>query len=119
MRIPSSRFLINRSIIKKNTCSVPTRAFNLGTRAFSLLTRGFELVIRGFELVTRVLLFHLYILLKLNDKSITILLTNDLANICSEISKIRLILWMVYTCSVKELEEVEKLGGRNECTLYC
>ena len=65
MRIPSSRFLINRSIIKKNTCSVPTRAFNLGTRAFSLLTRGFELVTRAFELVTRrfelvtrVLIFH-------------------------------------------------------------
>ena len=55
-------------------------------------------------------------LLKLYDKSIIILLTNDLTNICSEISKIRLILWMAYTCNVKGLEEVEKLS-RNECTL--
>ena len=38
-------------------------------------------------------------LLKLYDKSIIILLTNDLTNICSKISKIRLILWMVYTCA--------------------
>ena len=29
-----------------------------------------------------------------------------------------MILWMVYTCNVKGLEEVEKLG-RNECTLHC
>ena len=55
-------------------------------------------------------------LLKLYDKSIIVLLKNDLTNICSEISKIRLILWMAYTCNVKGLEEVEKLG-RNECTL--
>ena len=26
-------------------------------------------------------------------------------------------LWMVYTCNMKGLEEVEKLG-KNECTLY-
>ena len=49
------------------------------------------------------------------------LLTNDLASIYSEINKIRLILWMVYTYSVKanvkEQEAVEKLG-RNECTLH-
>ena len=51
------------------------------------------------------------------DRSIIILLTNDLANIYSEISKVRLILWMVYTCNVKGLEEVETLG-RNECTLH-
>ena len=57
-------------------------------------------------------LYSIY-LLKLYDKSITILLTNDLTNICSEISKIRLILGMVYTCNVKGLEEVEKLGGTN------
>ena len=50
-------------------------------------------------------------------KSIIILLKNDLTNICSKISKIRLILSMVYTCNVKGLEEVEKLG-RNECTLH-
>ena len=56
-------------------------------------------------------------LLKLYYKSIIILLANVLANICSEISKIWLILWMVYTCNVKGLEEVEKLG-RNECTLH-
>ena len=49
------------------------------------------------------------------------LLTNDLASMYSEISKIRLILCMVYTYSVKanvkEQEAVEKLG-RNECTLH-
>ena len=45
-----------------------------------------------------------------------ILLTNDLTNICSKISKIRLILWMVYKCNVKGLEEVERLV-RNKCTL--
>ena len=33
--------------------NLATRAFNLATRAFSLLTRGFELVTRGFEFVTR------------------------------------------------------------------
>ena len=42
-----------------------------------------------------------------------------ITNICCEIRKIWLILWMVYTCNVKGLEEVGKLGGRNECTLYC
>ena len=63
-------------------------------------------------------LYSIY-LLKLYDRSITILLTNNLTNICSKISKIRLILWMVYTCNVKGLEEVEELGGRNECTLHC
>ena len=56
-------------------------------------------------------------LLKMHIKLIIILLVNDLTNICSEISKIRFILWMVYTCNVKGLEEVEKLG-RNECTLH-
>ena len=40
-------------------------------------------------------------LLKLYDKWIIILLTNDLTNIFSEISKILLILSMVYTCNVK------------------
>ena len=49
-------------------------------------------------------------LLKLYDKSIIILLTNVLANICSEISKIQLVLWMVYGNNVKGLEEVGKLG---------
>ena len=43
------------------------------------------------------------------DKLIILLLTNDLTNICSEISKIRLILSTVYTCNVKGLEEVKKL----------
>ena len=56
-------------------------------------------------------------LLKLYDKSIIILLANVLANICSGMNKIPLILKMVYTCNVKRLEEVEKLG-RNECTLH-
>ena len=45
------------------------------------------------------------------------MLENVLANICSEISKTWLILWKVYTCNLKGLEEVEKLG-RNECTLH-
>ena len=56
-------------------------------------------------------------LLKLCAKLIIILLTNDLTNICSEISKIRLILWMDSTCKVNRLEEVEKLSG-NECNLH-
>ena len=56
-------------------------------------------------------------LLKLCAKLISILLTNDLTNICSEISKIRLILWMDSTCKVNRLEEVEKLS-RNECNLH-
>ena len=56
-------------------------------------------------------------LLKLYYKSVIILLTNNLTNIWSEISKIRQILWMVYTCNVKGLEDVEKLG-RNGCTLH-
>ena len=53
-------------------------------------------------------LYYIY-LLKLYDKLIILLLTNDLTNICSEISKIRLILSTVYTCNVKGLEEVKKL----------
>ena len=40
------------------------------------------------------------------------LLTNDLINIYGEISKIRLILWIVYTCyvkaNVKGQREIEK-----------
>ena len=40
---------------------------------------------------------------------IIMLLANDLINICSEISKIRLVLWMAYTCNVKGLKEVEKM----------
>ena len=56
-------------------------------------------------------------LLKLCAKLIIILLTNDLTNICSEISKIRLILWMDSTCKVNRLEEVEKLS-RNKCNLH-
>ena len=49
------------------------------------------------------------------NQSIIILLTNDLANICSEISKVWLILWMIYAWNVKGLGgEAEKLG-RNEC----
>ena len=47
-------------------------------------------------------------LLKLYDKSIITLLANVLTNICNEISKIRLILLMVYTFNVKEFEQVEK-----------
>ena len=61
-------------------------------------------------------LYYIY-LLKLYHKTIITLLTNNLTNICSEISKIRLILWLVYTSSVRGLEKVGKLG-RNECTLH-
>ena len=61
-------------------------------------------------------LYYIY-LLKLYDKSIIILLTNDLTNICANISKIWLILWMLYNCSLKGLKEVRKLG-RNECALH-
>ena len=40
-------------------------------------------------------------LIKLYDTSAIILLGNVLVHICSEICKIWLTLWMVYTCSVK------------------
>ena len=58
-------------------------------------------------------------LLKLYDKSIIVLLKNVLVNICSEISKIWWILWMVYACSMKGLEEVEKLGRLVEMNVLC
>ena len=61
--------------------------------------------------------FYCIDLLKLYYKSTIIMLRNILSNIWSEISKNQLIFLMVYTCSVKRLEEVEKLG-RNECTLH-
>ena len=57
-------------------------------------------------------LYYLY-LVKLYNKWIIILLIKNLTNIYRKISKYRLILWMVYTCIVKLLEEAEKLG-RNE-----
>ena len=56
-------------------------------------------------------------LLRLYGKSIIILLANDLTNICSKASKIWLIVWVVYACNEKRLEEVEKLCT-NECTLH-
>ena len=56
-------------------------------------------------------------LFKLYYKSIIILLTNNLNDIRSEVSKIWLVLWMVYTCNVKRPEKVENFG-RNECTLH-
>ena len=49
-------------------------------------------------------------MIKLYDISFIILLTNDITNICSEISKIQVILCMAYTCIVKGLEELEKVG---------
>ena len=55
-------------------------------------------------------------LFKLYCKSFMILPVNDFTNICREIRKIRLILWMAHTCNMKGLEEVETLG-RNKCTL--
>ena len=36
-------------------------------------------------------------------------LKNNLINICSEITKIRMNLWMIYTCNMKGLEKVEKM----------
>ena len=39
------------------------------------------------------------------------LLTNDLRNICSKVSEIRLLLLMAYTINMKELDKVEKMGG--------
>ena len=60
---------------------------------------------------------YLIYLFKLYKKPVIILLAKELTNICSEISEIRMILWMVYTCNVKRLEQVETLG-RNVCTLH-
>lgn len=40
------------------------------------------------------------------------LLTKKLTSICSEISDIRIDLWMAYTRSVEGFEKVEKMGGR-------
>ena len=74
--------------------------------------RGVQPTSNSFETLETVAIY----LLKLYEKSIVTLLTNVLANICSKISKIWLILWMVHACNVKGLEEVKKLG-RNECTL--
>ena len=54
-------------------------------------------------------------LFKLYCKSVMILPVNDFTNICREIRKIRLILWMTHTCNMKGLEEVETLG-RKKCT---
>ena len=42
-----------------------------------------------------------------------------LVSICSKISEIWLILWMVYACSVKGLEEVEKLSRLVEMNVLC
>ena len=36
-------------------------------------------------------------------------LKNNLINICSEITKIRMNLWMIYACNMKGLEKVEKM----------
>ena len=36
-------------------------------------------------------------------------LKNNLINICSEMTKIRMNLWMIYTCNMKGLEKVEKM----------
>ena len=58
-------------------------------------------------------------LLKLYEKSIIVLLTNVLVNICCEISKIWLISWMVYACNVEGLEKVEKLGSLVEMNVLC
>ena len=54
-------------------------------------------------------------LFKLYDTSIITLLGDDLTNSCSKISKIWLILGIYYTCNVKGLEEVEKMGKKWTC----
>ena len=36
-------------------------------------------------------------------------LKNNLINICSKMTKIRMNLWMIYTCNMKGLEKVEKM----------
>ena len=54
-------------------------------------------------------LYYIY-LCKLYDILIAMLLTNDLTNICNEISNIQLILGMAYTCNVKGFEEFEKIS---------
>ena len=58
-------------------------------------------------------------LLILYEESIIVFLANVLVQIRSEISKIWLILWMVYTCNLKELGEVEKLGRLVEMNVLC
>ena len=50
-------------------------------------------------------------LFKLYDISVIMLLTNNITNIFSEISKIRVILWLAHTCNVKGPEQVEKMDG--------
>ena len=50
-------------------------------------------------------------MIKSYDISVIVLLTNNITNICGGISKIQVILWVAYTCNVKGIEEVEKMGG--------
>ena len=99
------------------TCSdnFPLWRLYLGWQCDIINVRNFHEILRYLSKILptpqRVYLFKLY------DKPIIKLLTNDLTNIFREISKTRLVLWMVYTCNVKALEEVAKLGN-NECTLH-
>ena len=46
------------------------------------------------------------------DTSIMMSLANNITNICSEISKIREIVGVTYTCDVKGLKELEKMGRK-------
>ena len=59
---------------------------------------------------TNLVLYTDIYLLKLHSISIILLVENNLVNICSEITKIWMNLWMIYTCNMKGLEEVEKMG---------
>ena len=94
------------------------------SRNFSFLPKWYKVitVCRCKQLISNsfwACLYCMYLFL-LYDLSIIILLTNNfiilltncwqilLTNICSEISKIRLILWMVYTCNVKGVEQIKK-----------
>ena len=54
-------------------------------------------------------LYYIY-LLKLYDTSIIILLTNDLTNICSKISRIWLILWMALSLQCERVGRSWKVG---------
>ena len=56
--------------------------------------------------------FCVIYLLKLYSVAIIMLLINNVTNICSEITKIWMNLWMVHTGNMKRLQEVEKMGRK-------
>ena len=60
---------------------------------------------------------HYIYLLKLYSISIILLLKNNLTNICSKISKIRMNLWLVCTWNMKSSGKYER-WEKGECTLH-